>query len=208
MAASKIAMASLSLTHFRPLSSASMPSLSPSFSSRLVAHPPDLIKWVRRECGFVHHALNIAPSPDAHTGLGLLASDRIPKGSELIVLPHNLPLRFESLEAGDSDEADSVLVNLARQVPGIDRILSEIPQLSRVCCFVCVESCVSEMNCLLWCFLFSYFLILDCIDFCTLNSDFRVCEHFISLFFHLLTLQITVLRFIVYLKGCLNLGIQ
>ncbi|XP_004150615.1 actin-histidine N-methyltransferase isoform X1 [Cucumis sativus] len=117
MTASKTAMASLSFTHFRPFSSASMPSLSPSFSSRLVPHPPDLIKWVRREGGFVHHALNIAPAPGAHTGLGLLASHHIPKGSELIILPHNLPLRFESPEAGDSDEADSVLVNLARQVP-------------------------------------------------------------------------------------------
>lgn len=138
MAAPKIAMASLSLTHFRPLSSASMASLSPSFSSRLVPHPPDLIRWVRREGGFVHQALKIAQ--DGYTGLGLLASDHIPKGSELIVLPHNLPLRFESLEAGDSDEADSVLVNLARQVPGTISISSEIPQLSRFFCLFCMES--------------------------------------------------------------------
>ncbi|KAG7032561.1 Histone-lysine N-methyltransferase setd3 [Cucurbita argyrosperma subsp. argyrosperma] len=115
MAASRIAVASVSLTHFRPLSSASMASVSPSLSSRLVPHPPDLIKWVRREGGFVHQSLKIAQ--DGDTGLGLLASDHIPKGSELIVLPHNLPLRFDSPEAGDTEEADSILVNLARQVP-------------------------------------------------------------------------------------------
>lgn len=129
MAASKMAMASLSLTHFRPLSSASMASVSPSFSSRLVPHPPDLIKWVRTEGGFVHQALKIAQ--DGDTGLGLLSSDHIPKGSELIVLPHNLPLRFDSPEPGNSDEADSVLINLARQVPGIVCLSSEILQFNR-----------------------------------------------------------------------------
>lgn len=162
MAASKIAMASLSLTHFRPLSSASTASVAPSSSTRLIPRPPDLINWVRREGGFVHQAVKIAQHADS--GLGLVASDHIPTGSELIVLPHNLPLRFESPEAGDSDEADSVLVNLARQVPGNTSIEP------RFLLILYGKLCLCD-ELLLVMFFFLAFFILVCVDFCTLNFD-------------------------------------
>lgn len=55
---------------------------------------------------------------DTNFGLGLVASEEIPKGSELVVLPQHIPLRFGSLESEDGDGLDSVLANLARQVPG------------------------------------------------------------------------------------------
>ncbi|KAF5737766.1 Rubisco methyltransferase family protein isoform 3 [Tripterygium wilfordii] len=109
MAASKMAMMA-SLTRCRPLTCAA--SAAASYPARLVPHPPDLIKWVRREGGFVHEAVEI--SQDGPNGLGLVASQGIPYGSELIVLPNHIPLKFLS---DDSDGADSVLVNLARQVP-------------------------------------------------------------------------------------------
>ncbi|EXC16432.1 Histone-lysine N-methyltransferase setd3 [Morus notabilis] len=95
MAASKMVMAS-SLTHFRRLTCAATDS-SASYPARLVPQPPDLIKWVRRQGGFVHHSLKIAQ--DSTNGLGLLASDEIPKGSDLIALPHHIPLRFSPLES-------------------------------------------------------------------------------------------------------------
>ncbi|KAF3432118.1 hypothetical protein FNV43_RR26857 [Rhamnella rubrinervis] len=110
MTASKMLMASM--THFRPLTSAAN---SASYHSRLVPHPPDLIKWVRREGGFVHQAVKIAQ--DTTNGLGLLASEEIPKGTDLISLPDHLPLRFAPLESDGGDGLHSVLVNLARQVP-------------------------------------------------------------------------------------------
>ncbi|KAK9935433.1 hypothetical protein M0R45_022536 [Rubus argutus] len=113
MAASKIVMASL--TVIRPLTCAASASASASYPGRLAPHPPDLIKWVRREGGFVHEAVKMAQ--DANFGLGLVASEEIPKGSELVVLPQHIPLRFVSLESEDGDGLDSVLANLARQVP-------------------------------------------------------------------------------------------
>ncbi|KAK4264062.1 hypothetical protein QN277_029401 [Acacia crassicarpa] len=111
MAASKALMASL--THLRPLTCAA--SVSKSYPMRLVPQPPDLIKWVRKQGGFVHTAVKIAQ--DESKGLGLMASEEIPTGSDLIVLPHHLPLKFGSLESNNEDELDSVLVNLARHVP-------------------------------------------------------------------------------------------
>lgn len=64
----------------------------------------------------MHQAVKISQQQDDDSyGLGLVASQDIPKGSLLIALPDHIPLRFES-DAGD--EAHSVLVNLARQVPG------------------------------------------------------------------------------------------
>lgn len=102
------------LTQFRPLTCAAA---TACHSGRLAAHPPDLIKWVRREGGFVHQSVRIAPSADS-CGLGLVASQDIPKGSELITLPHHIPLRFGSLKSEDVDPVDPVLANLARQVPG------------------------------------------------------------------------------------------
>lgn len=117
MATSKMIMASM--THFRPLTCAAYStSGSGSYPSRLVPHPPDLIKWVRREGGFVHPAVRIAQ--DTSNGLGLLASEEIPKGSDLIALPHHIPFRFSPLESHGGDDAlHSVLIDLARQVPGI-----------------------------------------------------------------------------------------
>ncbi|ONI31823.1 hypothetical protein PRUPE_1G332800 [Prunus persica] len=112
MAASKMVMASL--TAFRPLTCGA--STSTSYPGRLAPYPPDLIKWVRREGGFVHEAVKIAQ--DSSFGLGLVASEEIPKGSELIVLPEHVPLRFGSLESEGGDGGlDSVIVNLARHVP-------------------------------------------------------------------------------------------
>ncbi|KAI8538820.1 hypothetical protein RHMOL_Rhmol09G0133200 [Rhododendron molle] len=106
----------LSLTHFRPLTcAAAATSSSPSSLARLVQHPPDLIKWVRKEGGFVHQSVKIA-QVDPY-GLGLVASDEIPKGSDLIALPHHVPLQFGSIETDGGDGAYSVLANLARQVP-------------------------------------------------------------------------------------------
>ncbi|KAL6189897.1 hypothetical protein ACLB2K_036298 [Fragaria x ananassa] len=113
MAASKMVMASV--TAIRPFSCAAAASASASYPGRLAPHPPDLIKWVRREGGFVHEAVKIAQ--DASFGLGLVATDEIPKGSELVVLPEHVPLRFGSLESDGGDVADAVLANLARQVP-------------------------------------------------------------------------------------------
>ncbi|CAK9140311.1 unnamed protein product [Ilex paraguariensis] len=83
--------------------------------TRLVPHPPDLIKWVRREGGFVHQSVKIA-EVEPH-GLGLVASEEIPQGSDLIALPEHIPLKFGSLESEGGNGAFSVLVNLAQQVP-------------------------------------------------------------------------------------------
>ncbi|KAL1327837.1 hypothetical protein HN51_037827 [Arachis hypogaea] len=104
MATSKAVMASL--FHLRPLTCAA----SSSYPARLVPHPPDLIKWVTREGGFVHPAIKIALHP-SH-GLGLLANQQIPKGSDLIVLPDHIPLRFNH-----QDATHSLLLQLARHVP-------------------------------------------------------------------------------------------
>ncbi|KAL9453473.1 hypothetical protein AB3S75_009139 [Citrus x aurantiifolia] len=107
MAVSKIVLSSL--IHIRPITCAA------SYHTRLVPHPPDLVKWVKKEGGFVHQAVKIFPQEDNETyGLGLVASQDIPKGSLLIALPDHIPLNFES-DAGDG--ADSVLVDLASQVP-------------------------------------------------------------------------------------------
>lgn len=64
----------------------------------------------------MHQAVKISPQQNEANGLGLVASQDIPKGSLLIALPDHIPLRFES-DSGDG--ADSVLANLARQVPGM-----------------------------------------------------------------------------------------
>ena len=108
------------LIQFRPLTCAAATATATAtacHSGRLVPHPPDLIKWVRGEGGFVHQAVRIAPSADS-CGLGLVASQDIPKGSDLITLPHNIPLRFSSLESENVDAVHPVLANLAGQVPG------------------------------------------------------------------------------------------
>ncbi|XP_020269603.1 fructose-bisphosphate aldolase-lysine N-methyltransferase, chloroplastic isoform X2 [Asparagus officinalis] len=90
-----------SLTHRRPLTCS---------AARLVPQPPDLMRWVRREGGFVHPSLKIAD----HTshGLGLLSTEPIADGSDLIALPDHLPLRFDP-----QDEPESALGRLAARVP-------------------------------------------------------------------------------------------
>ncbi|MBA0563274.1 hypothetical protein Golob_008262 [Gossypium lobatum] len=108
MAASKLLIPTLS--HFRPLTCAA--SVSASNPARLVPHPPDLLKWIKREGGFVHEAVTI--TQDTTYGLGLVASGGIPKGSDLIVLPEHVPLKFQS---DKDDEADSVSLHLSNRVP-------------------------------------------------------------------------------------------
>lgn len=126
-----------SLTHVRPLTCAS--------SSRIVSHPPDLIKWVTREGGFVHRAVKIAQldssSSNGH-GLGLVANEDIPIGSDLIVLPQHIPLHFSSV---DNQNHHSLLLQLATHVPG-----NLISQLSFFC--TSIPSCVvlqNKLNCLI-----------------------------------------------------------
>ncbi|KAK6122274.1 hypothetical protein DH2020_043988 [Rehmannia glutinosa] len=106
-----------SLTHSRSLAYAAAASAS-FYPSRLVPQPPDLIKWVRREGGFVHHSIKIAYLEEEKPnglGLGLVASDDIPKGSDLISLPQHIPLKFEA-----KDGESSTLIALARQVPEVN----------------------------------------------------------------------------------------
>ncbi|XP_073282570.1 uncharacterized protein [Primulina huaijiensis] len=102
---SKMMLMATSLAHTRSLT---------SVAARLVSMPPDLIKWVRREGGFVHQSIKIAHSESDQNelGLGLVASNDIPKGSELIALPHRIPLKFE-----DENEDFPILTNLARHIP-------------------------------------------------------------------------------------------
>ncbi|OMO93994.1 hypothetical protein COLO4_16581 [Corchorus olitorius] len=110
MAASKMLIPSL--THFRPLTCAASAAAA-SYPARLVPHPPDLVKWVKREGGFVHDVVKIAH--DTTFGLGLVASGQIPKGSDLIVLPDHIPLKFQS--DNQDGAADSVLLHLSQLVP-------------------------------------------------------------------------------------------
>lgn len=105
----KMTLMATSLTHLRPLTCAAVSATS--YSSRLVPQPPDLIKWVKKEGGFVHPSVKIAISEPY--GLGVVASDHIPKGSDLIALPEHVPLQFGPVEA------DSPMAKLAQQVPGI-----------------------------------------------------------------------------------------
>ncbi|KAI3696310.1 hypothetical protein L1987_79322 [Smallanthus sonchifolius] len=88
---------------------------SAAATPRLVPNPPDLIKWVRKEGGFVHPFVRIAES--GPLGLGLVAVEEIPKGSELIGLPEHIPLRFPVTESDGGDESYYNLMNLARHVP-------------------------------------------------------------------------------------------
>ncbi|MBA0718116.1 hypothetical protein Golax_005878 [Gossypium laxum] len=108
MAAAKLLIPTLS--HFRPLTCAA--AVSASNPARLVPHPPDLLKWIKREGGFVHEAVTI--TQDTTYGLGLVASGGIPKGSDLIVLPEHVPLKFQS---DKDDGADSVSLPLSNRVP-------------------------------------------------------------------------------------------
>jgi hypothetical protein len=99
----------MSLSHVRPLTCASSSSLS-----RIAPHPHDLIKWITREGGFVHRAVKIAQF-DSSNGLGLVAKEQIPIGTDLIVLPQHIPLHFTS----HHNDSDSLLLQLSSNVPGI-----------------------------------------------------------------------------------------
>ncbi|XP_076953512.1 uncharacterized protein LOC143627617 [Bidens hawaiensis] len=83
---------------------------------RLVPTPPDIIKWVKKEGGFVHPLIRIADF--GPLGLGLVASEEIPKGSDLIALPEHVPLKFPVIgNDDDGDESLPGLLNVARHVP-------------------------------------------------------------------------------------------
>ncbi|KAL0446731.1 UNVERIFIED_CONTAM: hypothetical protein Slati_1801000 [Sesamum latifolium] len=112
---SKMMLMATSLTHARPLACAAASACL--YPARLVPQPPDLIKWVRREGGFVHQSIKIAYLEEEKPnglglGLGLVASEEIPKGSDLIILPHHVPLRFDA-----KDGEPSALIDLARHIP-------------------------------------------------------------------------------------------
>ncbi|KAF3331542.1 histone-lysine N-methyltransferase setd3 [Carex littledalei] len=104
----------LSAASLRLLSRTHRRSLTCS-AHRLVAHPPDLVRWVRREGGSVHPNLTIGDHSDF--GLGVVSTDGIPAGSELINLPSHLPLRWNHPVGRTSDGAYAVLTKLAEQVP-------------------------------------------------------------------------------------------
>lgn len=112
----KMMLMASSLTHARPIACAAASAFI--YPSRLVSQPPDLIKWVRREGGFVHKSIKITYLEEENRnglglGLGLVASEDIPKGSDLITLPQHIPLRFEV-----KDGEPSTLTDLARYIPG------------------------------------------------------------------------------------------
>ncbi|THU54762.1 hypothetical protein C4D60_Mb10t28570 [Musa balbisiana] len=110
-----VSTSAASLAHRRPLTCRA--TASAATASRLVPHPSDLIGWVRREGGFVHPNLRIADG-DPY-GLGVVATNEIPPGSELIALPSHLLLRFDRSPESDGgcDGPHSTLVELARRVP-------------------------------------------------------------------------------------------
>ncbi|KAL6635080.1 hypothetical protein ACP70R_027751 [Stipagrostis hirtigluma subsp. patula] len=81
---------------------------------RIAPQPPDLIRWVQREGGFVHPALRVTDHPEQGLGVSAAAADGdIPQGEVLIQVPGRLPLRLRR----PVDAADAVLVQLAVQVP-------------------------------------------------------------------------------------------
>lgn len=79
-----------------------------------MAQPPDLIKWVKTEGGFVHKSIKVAQGDTF--GLGLVASEDIPKGSDLIALPQHIPLKFDG-STSESENSHSALIKLAQHVP-------------------------------------------------------------------------------------------
>ncbi|KAM7255189.1 hypothetical protein ACFE04_020430 [Oxalis oulophora] len=110
-ACSKLSTASSSLTtHVRTFTCLATTTTT---TTRVVPHPPDLVKWVKQQGGFVHQAVKITTLDDNNKGLGLglglVAFEDIPKGSDLIVLPNHIPLKF--------DANDAVLLHLATKVP-------------------------------------------------------------------------------------------
>ncbi|MQL92182.1 hypothetical protein Taro_024806 [Colocasia esculenta] len=102
-----------SLVHRRPLTCSAS-----TYHPRLAPYPPDLVRWVRREGGFLHPELRIA---DGGTdGFGLVAAGHIPKGTRLVALPEHLPLRLRWSDGaiGGADRSGSPLFELVNRVPG------------------------------------------------------------------------------------------
>lgn len=97
-------------------------------ASRLVPDPPDLVRWVRLEGGFVHP--NITVADRGPYGLGVVATGDIQPGSELIALPSHLPLFFERCPRNDDGGAHSTLMQLALRIPGTE--VSSLTVLLRV----------------------------------------------------------------------------
>ena len=90
-------------------------SCSAAAAPRLAPQPPDLVRWVQREGGFVHPALRVTDHPEHGLGVSAAAADGdIPPGDVLITLPGRLPLRLRR----PTSAADDLLVQLAQQVPG------------------------------------------------------------------------------------------
>lgn len=82
----------------------------------------------------MHEAVTI--TQDTTYGLGLVASGGIPKGSDLIVLPEHIPLKFQSEK---DDEADSVLLPLSNRVPGMCSLAFPHPfSLVSLLCIKCL----------------------------------------------------------------------
>ncbi|XP_052142793.1 uncharacterized protein LOC127762347 isoform X2 [Oryza glaberrima] len=85
-----------------------------SAAPRIAPQPPDLLRWVQREGGFVHPALRVVDHPEHGLGVSAAAAEGdIPPGDVLIALPGRLPLRLRR----PAGAADAVLVQLAEQVP-------------------------------------------------------------------------------------------
>jgi len=109
-----VTLLSSSLTRGSSSRSLSCPAASAA-AQRLAPQPPDLVRWVQREGGFVHPALRVANHPEHGLGVSAAAADGdIPPGEVLIALPGRLPLRLRR----PTGAADDVLVQLAQQVPG------------------------------------------------------------------------------------------
>ncbi|BBN19866.1 hypothetical protein MPTK1_8g14370 [Marchantia polymorpha subsp. ruderalis] len=74
---------------------------------------PDLRQWVEKHGGYVSPGIEL--SQDGQSGLGLLASQWIPRGQTLIRLPSRLQLGMRS---GDANcPADETLQTIANRVP-------------------------------------------------------------------------------------------
>ncbi|WVZ73778.1 hypothetical protein U9M48_022054 [Paspalum notatum var. saurae] len=87
---------------------------SSAAAPRLAPQPPDLVRWVQREGGFVHPALRVVDHLEHGLGVSAVAGEGdIPPGDVLIALPGRLPLRLRR----PAGTADDLLVQLAQQVP-------------------------------------------------------------------------------------------
>ncbi|KAG8059524.1 hypothetical protein GUJ93_ZPchr0002g25497 [Zizania palustris] len=89
-------------------------SASTAAAPRIAQRPPDLLRWVQREGGFVHPALRVVDHPEHGLGVSAAATEGdIPPGDVLIALPGRLPLRLRRPAGAE----DAVLMQLADQVP-------------------------------------------------------------------------------------------